>query len=403
MDASLCVNALRMISRSRSGALLLAGVLGLGLAGQGRAQAPVGKLQIGVLTSLTGSMAAPGVFQMNGFKLAVEELNASGGVSVGARKYEVELKVYDTRANPSEGASSMQRLATVDKVPVVLGELSSGVAAAVAPIAQDYALPLILTVPTGPNLTEQGNPFLFRVNAHNNQLNQALADFVGKQGWAPISFIAWNNDAGRGGVTGMKQLLPAATREGYVGYFNVGELDFSSHVSNVRTSRSQAVMLFMDEEPGSLAIRQLRDAGLKLQIVGTLAMGSDRFLKRLDAQRLDGMVQYNAFPPNADMPGIRQFSQRYKAKFGEEAHGFAAQSYDGLMVAVKAMQAAGSVANGKAIRDALARTQHEGVIGTIRFDAKGQASPSVYVTQWCADGTRRILYPDHARAGCGAG
>ena len=53
------------------------------------------------------------------------------------------------------------------------------------------------------------------------------------------------------------------------------------------------------EEPGSLAIKQIRDAGLKINLIGTLAMGSDRFLKRLDTQKLDGMVQYNAFPPNA--------------------------------------------------------------------------------------------------------
>jgi branched-chain amino acid transport system substrate-binding protein len=296
----------------------------------------------------------------------------------------------------------MQRLATVDKVPVVLGELSSGVAAAIAPIAQDYALPLILTVPTGPNLTQQKNPYVFRVNAHTNQLNVALADFLKTQGWSPVSFIAWNNDAGRGGVIGMRELLPAA-KQGYVGYFNVGEVDFASHISNLRNNKSQAVMLLMDEEPGSLAIRQIRDAGLKINLIGTLAMGSDRFLKRLDAQRLEGMTQYNAFPPNANIPRIRNFSERYKARYGEEAHGFAAQSYDGLMVAVAAMKAAGTVSAGKALRDALAKIDHPGVTGNIRFDESGQASPDVYVTQWCADGRRRILYPDRAKADCGAG
>lgn len=377
----------------------LLAALALGAAPQTMAQ---NKVQMGIVTALSGPMAAPGVFQMNGFKLAVEELNAAGGITVAGRKYTVELKVYDTRANPSEGASVMQRLATVDKVPVVLGELSSGVAAAIAPIAQDYAMPLILTVPTGPNLTEQNNPFVFRVNAHNQQLNVALADFLAKQGWSPISFIAWNNDAGRGGVTGLKDILPAA-KDGYVGYFNVGEVDFASHITNLRNSKSQAVMLFMDEEPGSLAIKQIRDAGLKVNLVGTLAMGSDRFVKRLDAQKLDGMVQYNAFPPNSELPRIKNFSQRYKAKYGEEAHGFAAQSYDGVMVAAAAMQSAGTVTDGKAIRDALAKVDYQGVIGPIKFDKKGQASPNVYVTQWCANGTRRILYPENAKAGCGAG
>ncbi|OGA56566.1 MAG: hypothetical protein A3G81_01080 [Betaproteobacteria bacterium RIFCSPLOWO2_12_FULL_65_14] len=359
------------------------------------------KLAIGIITSLSGPMAAPGKFQMNGFRLAEEEINSGGGFTVGGRKYLVELKVYDTRANPAEGASAMQRLATVDKVPMVLGELHSGVAAAAAPVAQDYSVPLILTIPTGPNLTEQGNRFLFRVNANNDQLTRALADFIAKQGWTPLSFIAWNNDAGRGGVNGMKKLL-GDPKIGYVGYFNVGEVDFSSHVSNIRAASARAVMLLMDEEPGSLAIKQIRDAGLKTQLVGTLAMGSDRFLKRLDAQRLEGMVQYNAFPPNANVPGIRTFSERYRKKYGEEAHGFAAQSYDGLKLAVTALQKAGKI-DGRALRDALAGIEYEGVIGRIKFDAKGQAHPPVYVTQWCADGKRRILYPENLKADCGAG
>jgi branched-chain amino acid transport system substrate-binding protein len=360
------------------------------------------KVAIGIVTSLSGPMAAPGKFQMNGFRLAEEEINGAGGFAVGGRKHTVELKVQDTRANPAEGASAMQRLATVDKVPLVLGELHSGVAAAEAPIAQDYAVPLILTIPTGPGLTEQGNRFLFRVNANNDQLTAALAEFVAKQGWTPLSFIAWNNDAGRGGVNGMKKLL-GETKIGYTGYFNVGEVDFSSHVSNIRAQNARAVMLLMDEEPGSLAIKQLRDAGLKTQLIGTLAMGSDRFLGRLDAARLEGMVQYNAFPPNASVPRIKAFSDRYRKKYGEEAHGFAAQSYDGLMLAVAAMQKAGTTTDGAKIRDALAALEHEGVIGRIRFDAKGQASPPVYVTQWCANGSRRVLYPESLKADCGAG
>jgi branched-chain amino acid transport system substrate-binding protein len=373
--------------------------LSLLIAGAALAQ---GKVTVGIVTSLSGPMAAPGKFQMNGFNLAAEEINAGGGFAVGGGKFTLELKPYDTRANPAEGASAMQRLATVDKVPVVLGELHSGVAAAEAPIAQDYGVPLILTIPTGPSLTEQGNRFLFRLNANNDQLTQALADFISRQNWTPLAFIAWNNDAGRGGVIGMRKLL-GDSKMGYVGYFNVGEVDFSSHVSNIRAQNARAVMLLMDEEPGSLAIKQLRDAGLKTQLVGTLAMGSDRFLARLDAQRLDGMVQYNAFPPNANVPRIKAFSDRYKKKFGEEAHGFAAQSYDGLMLAVAAMQKAGTVTDGRKIREALAAIEHEGVIGRIKFDAKGQANPPVYVTQWCTDGKRRILWPESLKADCGAG
>jgi ABC-type branched-subunit amino acid transport system substrate-binding protein len=73
------------------------------------------------------------------------------------------------------------------------------------------------------------------------------------------------------------------------------------------------------------------------------------------------------------------------------------------MVALAAMQKAGSVSDRKAIRNALGSIDYPGVIGQIKFDAKGQANPPVYVTQWCADGKRRVLYPESFKADCGAG
>src|SRR5258708_7749618 len=106
------------------------------------------RLVIGVLTALTGPLAAPGRFQMNGFNLAVDALNEAGGIQVGSRRLRVELRAYDTRGNPAEGASGMQRLTTVDRVPVVLGEVSSAVVAAIGPIAADNEVPFVLTRPT---------------------------------------------------------------------------------------------------------------------------------------------------------------------------------------------------------------------------------------------------------------
>ena len=358
---------------------------------------------LGIVTAQTGPLAAPGKFQMNGFNLAVEQINGSGGFKVGDTTYKLDLKVYDTRCNAAEGASAMQRFATVDQVPVVLGELCSPVAAAEAPIAQDFKVPLIVTVPTASSLTEQDNPYFFRINAHTGHLNVALADYVQTVDAEPLSFIAWNNDTGRGGVNGMQALLPDGYELGYVGYFNVGEVDFSSHVSNIRNEGSKAVMLLMDEEPGALAIRQLRDAGLDVKLIGTLAMGSNRFLNRLNAEYLNGMVQYNAFPPAAPLPRIKAFSDAYSAKYGEESHGFAAQSYDGIFAAVEAMKAAGTTSDGAAIRDALAEISFEGVIGPIDFDEKGQAQPPVYITEWCEDGTRKIIFPENMISDCGGG
>jgi branched-chain amino acid transport system substrate-binding protein len=367
------------------------------------AAAADGTLTLGIVTAQTGPLAAPGKFQMNGFALAVDDINKAGGAKVGGKSYEVKLKVYDTRCNAAEGASAMQRLATIDKTPIVLGELCSPVAAAEAPIAADFEMPLIITVPTAPSLTDQGNPYLFRINADNTQLSKALAQYVASRNLSPLAAIAWNNDAGRGGLSGMRAELPKSVAIGYVGYFNVGEVDFSSHIANIRNSGAKAVMLLMDEEPGALAIKQIRDAGLTVDLIGTLAMGSNRFLDRLNAKYVAGMAQYNAFPPNLPTPRIKAFNEAYKARYGDESHGFAAQSYDGVHVAVEAMTKAGTITDGKAIRDALTALSTEGVIGPIKFDAKNQASPPVYITRWCDDGTRNVVFPEQYKADCGGG
>jgi len=366
------------------------------------AQQTVQTLKIGIVTATSGSLAAPGQFQLNGFRMAAEEINERGGVTIDGVTYRIELVVYDTKGIPTEGASAVLRLATVDRVPVILGELSSGVALAQAPVARDHKVPIIFTVPTAPSITEQGNPWVFRVNAHNNSLNVGLAEFIIAQGWNPVAFIGWNNDAGRLGISHMTELLQAAgitvSRQEY---FNLGETNFTPQLTNIRRAGAQAIMLFADEEPGALIIEQAMEMGLQVQWIGTLAFGSDRMLQYLPPSAIAGMIQYNAFPPRAPIERIRNFNERYLAAFGEEAHGFAAQSYDGLMVAIEAMKKANTVTDTEAIREALATIRYEGVIGLIEFDESGQAHPPVYVTQWCADGTRRILAPEPGECGTG--
>jgi branched-chain amino acid transport system substrate-binding protein len=132
-------------------------------------------------------------------------------------------------------------------------------------------------------------------------------------------------------------------------------------------------------------------------------MGSNRFLDRLNAKYLNGMIQYNSFPPNAPVDRIKAFNAAYKAKFGEESHGFAAQSYDAVFAAVEAMKAAGTTSDGAAVRDALAKLKFTGVIGDIAFDSKGQASPPVYITEWCEGGDRKIVQPAQMASQCGGG
>src|SRR5512146_2184900 len=96
---------------------LAAAAAALLLAGPALAQS---RVTLGIVTATSGPLAAPGKFQMNGFNLALEEVNAAGGAEIGGKRYPVDLKVYDVHGSPAEAASAMQRLTTVDRVPVIL-------------------------------------------------------------------------------------------------------------------------------------------------------------------------------------------------------------------------------------------------------------------------------------------
>ncbi len=381
-------------------AILLIAALLSALASAAQAQSPI---KLGVVTAQSGPYAAAGAFEVNGLKLAVKALNEAGGAEIDGVRHPVDLVVYDTHCNAAEASAATQRLASVDDVPVILGEVCTPAALTESPIASDNGVPLIFTLPSTQSITDQKLPFVFRVNATQTQTTKALAAFIASEKIEPLGFLAWNNDAGRVGVKLMQSYLPKDFKYGFIGYFNNGDVDFRSQIANLKQSGAKGVMLLMDEEPGSLAIRQIRENGMDIQLIGTLAMGSDRFLERLDKKSLAGMIQYNAFPPNSQIPRIKQFADLYKKTYHEETHGWAANAYDGVMVAINAMQRAKTVSDRDKINAALKTTDWDGVAGKIKFGPDGQADTPVFVTQWCDDGSRKILYPPESVAGCGNG
>ena len=134
-----------------------------------------------------------------------------------------------------------------------------------------------LDVPIGPdNNIEPGGPdqgqptrllprrnrFVFRVNAHNDMLGKALGDFVVQRGWQPLAFIAWNNDAGRGGVQGMRAALPQGFPVAYTGYFNVGEVDFSAHITNTKHPRHGGFYNWLWRTAKAMSGRQFACSGI---------------------------------------------------------------------------------------------------------------------------------------------
>jgi branched-chain amino acid transport system substrate-binding protein len=118
-------------------------------------------ISIGVNMPLTGPFAASGNYVMNGARIAVEEINASGGVLGSPLK----LIIEDNKSNPTESAAVTEKLIARDKVPVLLGAWGSTLTLAAMPILMQYKVPLVVETSGANKITEAGNPYVFRISA----------------------------------------------------------------------------------------------------------------------------------------------------------------------------------------------------------------------------------------------
>ena len=152
-------------------------------------------IKIGVIQPLTGPLAFNGNNDVNGAKLAVKEINASGGV-LGKK---IELVIEDGQCKPADSVNAAEKLIVRDKVPAIMGGFCSGATAAIMPVAERYKIPLVTGVSSNPKLTEKLHPWFFR-NAETELMTaQAFAGILYKEkgmkriyylavsGWSPSS------------------------------------------------------------------------------------------------------------------------------------------------------------------------------------------------------------------------
>lgn len=141
------------------------------------AAAPAEVIKIGHVAPLTGGIAHLGKDNENGARLAVDEINAAGGLDVGGKKYKLELLAEDDKADPKEGTLAAQKLVDAGVVAVV-GHLNSGTSIPASKIYADANVVQVSPSATNPKLTEQGFKTTFRVVANDNQQGSVLANYA---------------------------------------------------------------------------------------------------------------------------------------------------------------------------------------------------------------------------------
>jgi branched-chain amino acid transport system substrate-binding protein len=333
------------------------------------APAPGDKFLFGHVNSMTGQEATFGDSTDKGIQLAIQEVNAKGGVKGKL----IELKTYDSQGKPEEAALAATRLITQDKVTVLLGEVASSRSLAMAPIADANKVPHITPSSTNPKVTKDGDktrPFVFRVCFIDPFQGTVMAKFAKEQ--KGIKKVAILRDVGNAYSVGLADYFLTKFKElgGTIAddqSYKAGDQDFKAQLTAIKAKAPEAIYIPGYYTDVALIARQARELGIKVPLMGGDGWDSAKLFE-IGGKAIEGSYFSNHYSPDDPSPRIQDFIKRYKERFGAVPDSMAATGYDAAMVAADAITRAKDV-TGEAIAQAVAATKDfPGVTGVITLD-----------------------------------
>lgn len=341
-----------------------AAVAAIGLCLASRAAEPI---KIGHIASLTGKDAAFGVATRKGILLAVEEINAAGGVLGRPIEYYVE----DMESKPGEASTAVKKLIARDKVVAVLGANASTDSLEAAPICQLSRVPMMAISSTNPAVTERGN-YIFRICFIDPFQGAVLAKFAHDSLHARRLAILTSASAPYS--VGLSRVL--RERFGALGgevvadqKYAEGDKDFRAQLTTIRAANPDVIAATGYYTEAALICLQARSLGLNVPIIGGDGWEAPQ-LTELGGKAVEGTYYSTYFSADNSAPEVRAFVQRYAARWnGEKPEAVSALGYDAMRLIADAIRRAGSTDEPK-FRDAIAATKNfPGVTGNTTIDA----------------------------------
>ncbi|HEX3801949.1 MAG TPA: ABC transporter substrate-binding protein [Solirubrobacteraceae bacterium] len=340
---------------------------------------------IGASSVLSGANAYAGKDWLDGLKLGINQINASGGVL--GRK--IKIVTADNACDPATAVTATKKLID-DNVSIILGSVCSGSTLAAMPLVKAAKIVQLTDDSSSPQITQEagvgGNPWEFRINLDSSMEANALASYVNKE-VKSVYFIAENDAFGRDGVSGYESTLKkSGAKIAGASYYTPGSGDFDPILSAVQASGAKGIVLVSEPNDAAGIIRQLRAQGMTQKLFDGGGAMSDEFFSALGTPSLaNGMV--GAFFWNAAED--QKFANAYKKAYGTAPAPDSVGPYYDAFVLKRALQIAGS-SNPLAIRNALKKVNLKQAWGTIKFDSHDQAHPNVAL-QEASNGTIKLL------------
>ncbi len=337
-------------------------------------------IKVGEFASLTGSEAAFGRSSDNGTKLAVEQVNAAGGV-LGKK---LELLVEDDQSKDGESATAVKKLISRDRVVAILGEVASIRSLEAASICQEFKIPQISPSSTNPKVTQIGD-YIFRVCFIDPFQGTVMANFATKT--MGVKRVAVLTDVGSTYSVGLADYFKkafTATGPGQIvaeQKFTKDDKDFRAQLTAIKAQNPEAIFVPGYYGQVTLIALQARELGIAVPMFGGDGWEAPELIQGPGAaEALEGCFYSTHFSSDQDTPKTKQFVADYQKEFGAIPDAMAALGYDSVLALVDAIKRANST-DGSQIRDALATLKDlDGVTGKTTLDANRDAKkPAVII------------------------
>ena len=330
-----------------------------------------GEVHVGVLCSLTGPVPLEGELERNGSMLAAELWNAKGGIN----GYKIVLNIEDDANENTATLAAATKLASDENVKIIVGPIRSAGCKAIADTIGAAKVPM-LAGGTSPSLVGLANGYMFRMRTSDTDMGTAAARYIAEVLKATKVGILYNNDDYGNGARGVivdylekNTDVEVAVQEGH----NTGDKDMTAGLLAVKEAGCDAMVVWTHSPEGAVIVRQYKELGLDstVKLLGGPIWGMGGFHELVDDSLIDGQKGVMEFAVSNDAEVSKQFVADYNAKFGTDPLSHAANWYDALNIAFRALELCGEDFARESVKANLPKVDFEGVAGHLYLGTNG--------------------------------
>ena len=346
-------------------------------------------LKIAEVVELTGPGTTSGTNLKNGADLAIQEINAAGGI-LGRQ---IVATTSDTQTNPGI-AKGLAQKAIDDEAFAVIGPVFSGSIMVSMAVTEEAKVPNFIGGEAA-SITEQGNPYVFRTSLTQADAMPKVARYLeGRPDINSVAVIYVNNDFGKGGRDAIIDALKSTKVEVLADIStSTAQVDFSSAVLKAKQSNADAIFAYLNEEESARLLRELKKQGWDKPIIGETTLTGQKVIE-LAGPAAEGVIAHVGLTVDAPLPGMQKFNEDFQKAFGYVSDHNGIKGYTAVYMLKAAIEKVGSF-DREAVVQALhgieiSAKEHPGVLMDVRIDDKGDLDRESFLVQ-VADGRQKVI------------